>query len=179
MRNSPPLTFHSLRTKAVQISLAGLALLSHSAMADVYDEVERLIRNGQLERAAQISAGHLKQRPQDPQMRLLESRILEARGQAAEAIAQLESMALEFPELPEPHNNLAVLYARSGRIQEALESLNRALLARPDYAVALENQGDLHLLLALQSYQQASRTASATASAARKAQTIAPMLQQR
>jgi Flp pilus assembly protein TadD len=173
MRTSPPLNFRFTCTFVV---LCGLLALVGPVRADVYDDVERLIRNGQLDRASQTSAEHLKKSPQDPQMRLLSSRILDAQGQSNEALTLLESLTLEFPELPEPHNNLAVLYARAGRVQDALESLNKALLARPDYAVALENLGDLHLSLALQAYQRAGQSPSAPASASRKADTLTPLL---
>ena len=173
MRTSPPLNLRLICTSMVLCALLGLG---GTVRADVYDDVERLIRNGQLDRANQTSAEHLKKSPQDPQMRLLSSRILDAQGQSNEALALLESMTLEFPELPEPHNNLAVLYARAGRVQDALESLNKALLARPDYVVALENLGDLHLNLALQAYQRASQSPAASTSALRKADTLAPLL---
>ncbi len=176
MRTFPPLIFRSIRTSVVPIVLASLGGLCLPAWADVYDDVERLIRNSQLERAQEISASHLKKSPQDPQMRLLGSRIQEAQGKVDEAVGTLQSLTLEFPELPEPHNNLAVLYARQGRTQEALESLNKALQARPDYGVALENLGDLHLSLALQAYQRASHAPAATAAVTRKAETIAPLL---
>ena len=109
-------------------------------------------------------------------MRLLKSRILDSQSQSSAAQELLESLTLEFPELPEPHNNLAVLYARQGRVQDALDSLNKALLARPDYAVALENLGDLHLSQALQAYQRAGRAPAAPASPVRKSEAIAPML---
>ncbi len=173
MRTFPPLNF---RLTCTFVVLCGLLALVGPVRADVYDDVERLIRNGQLDRASQTSAEHLKKSPQDPQMRLLGSRILDAQGKGDEAIAWLESLTLEFPELPEPHNNLAVLYARAGRVQDALESLNKALLARPDYAVALENLGDLHLSLALQAYQRAGQSPSAPASASRKADILTPLL---
>ncbi len=173
MRTSPPLNFRFTCTFVV---LCGFLALVGPVRADVYDDVERLIRNGQLDRASQTSAEHLKKSPQDPQMRLLSSRILDAQGKSNEALTLLESLTLEFPELPEPHNNLAVLYARAGRVQYALESLNKALLARPDYAVALENLGDLHLSLALQAYQRAGQSPSAPASASRKADILTPLL---
>jgi len=180
MRTSPLLIFCLVRRLALHpvlaLLLALLGGLFSPALADVYDDVERMIRNGQLERASQLSAEHLKKSPQDPQMRLLGSRIQDALGKISDAMGTLESLTLEFPELPEPHNNLAVLYARQGRTQEALESLNKALLARPDYAVALENLGDLHLSLALQAYQRASRSPATPTSAGRKADAITPLL---
>ena len=176
MRTFPLLTFRIDRTISVQLLLAILALWCASAQADAYDDVERLLRNGQIERASQLSAAHLQKSPQDPQMRLLNSRILDAQGRSSDAIEWLESLTLEFPELPEPHNNLAALYARQGRIQEALESLNKALQSRPDYAVALENLGDLHLMQALQAYRRAGQVPAAPPSVLRKADTIAPLL---
>ena len=176
MRTFSPISFRSACTLSVQLTVAALGLCCTLARADVYDDVERLVRNGQLERASQLSTAHLEKSPQDPQMRLLKSRILDAQGQTAAAQDVLESLTLEYPELPEPHNNLAVLYARQGRTQDALDSLNKALQARPDYAVALENLGDLHLSQALQAYRRAGRAAVAPASALRKANAIAPLL---
>lgn len=177
MRTFPPLFFRSICTSLVQISLVSLAWLGTYAHADVYDDVERLIRNGQFERATQLADTRLQSTPQDPQMRLLRSRLLDAQGKAEEAVALLESLTQEFPELPEPHNNLAVLYARQGRVQEAIDSLNKALLARPDYTVALENLGDLHLDLALQAYRKAATSPNPPASLQRKSEAIAPLLQ--
>lgn len=176
MRTFPPLNFCSIRITMVQALLAGMVVLSTPVRADTYDDVERLIRNGQLDRANQISSTFLQASPQDPQMRLLKSRILVAQGQSDEALELLQSLTRDFPELPEPHNNLAVLFARLGRTQEALESLDKALLARPDYAVALENLGDLHLSLALQAYRRAGQAPTPPASATSKADAIAPLL---
>ena len=165
-----------LRCRAVNIVFICLCLLGVHAHADVYDDVERMIRNGQYEKARQASQQHLDKTPQDPQMRLLSSRILDSQGNTDEATAVLESLTQEFPELPEPHNNLAVLYARQGRALEALASLNKAIAARPDYTVAQENVGDLYLSLALQAYQRARQTPAPSTSAARKAQALEPLL---
>ena len=177
MRTFPPLFFRSICTSLVQFTVISMAWLAPLAWADVYDDVERLIRNGQYERASEQSDARLKTAPNDPQMRLLSSRILDAQGKTDEAQGVLESLTLAFPELPEPHNNLAVLYARQGRTTEAMASLNKALLARPDYTVALENLGDLHLGLALQAYQRAAAVPEAPAQIQRKATAIAPLLQ--
>ncbi len=165
-------------SRAASVLMLGLCLQGLAAHADVYDEVERMIRNGQFEKASQASRQHLNKTPQDPQMRLLSSRVLDAQGKTEEATAILESLTLEFPELPEPHNNLAVLYARQGRTQDALISLNKAVAARPDYTVALENLGDLYLGMAMQAYQRARQTAAPSASAARKAEALEPLLKQ-
>ena len=155
----------------ISLTLSGLG-----AQADVYDDVERMIRNGQLARAGELSSGHLQKVPNDPQMRLLSSRLQDAQGKTDEATATLESLTQEFPELPEPHNNLAVLYARQGRLQDALGSLHKALAARPDYTVALENLGDLYASMALQAYQQARQTPAPSTRAAGKADALTHLL---
>jgi Flp pilus assembly protein TadD len=165
-----------LRRQPAQALLLSLSLIALGAQADVYDDVERMVRNGQLDQATQRSAEHLQKSPQDPQMRLLSSRILDARGRTDEAVSVLESLTRDYPELPEPHNNLAVQYARLGRTQEALSSLQRAIQARPDYAVALENLGDLYVGLALQAYEQAHKAPTSSVSAGRKAETLSPVL---
>jgi tetratricopeptide (TPR) repeat protein len=67
----------------------------------------------------------------------------------------VRALTLSFPELPEPHNNLAALLARENRHEEALASLLAAIRARPDYALAIENLGDLYLALAARAYGQA------------------------
>lgn len=158
------------------LALAWLLSLSLFAHADLYDDVERLLRNQQFDKAQQAITQRLQQAPQDPQMRLLASRLQDARGQTEKALDELEALTREFPELPEPHNNLAVIYARQGRLQEALASLQRAVQARPDYAVALENLGDLYLGLALHAYEQARQSPNPPPSAARKAEALAPWL---
>lgn len=172
----PSMSFGVFRTFCLPMLLCGLSALPLAAQADAYDDVERQLRNGQLDRAEQLSAQHLQAHPQDPQMRLLLSRILDARGQTDRARDALLALTLEFPELPEPHNNLAVLYAREGRVSEAIDSLHRALQSRPDYTQALENLGDMHLNLAHQAFVRAGKSLTPSASASRKAQALTPLL---
>ena len=134
-----------------------LLLFCASAQADVYQDVNRLIVGEQWSKAQSQAQEHLKTRPTDPQMRLLLSRIQDGQGQTAEAMATLQGLTQSYPELPEPHNNLAALLARQNRYAEALEALQAAVRARPDYGTALENLGDVYMALAIQAYQNASR----------------------
>ena len=64
-------------------------------------------------------------------------------------------MTEEFPELPEPYNNLAALYAARGDFEKARAALDGALRANPGFAVAHENLGDVYAQLARLSYQRA------------------------
>ena len=132
-----------------------LMALSTGARADLYSDVNRLIQSGQLEKALQEVDQRLKTAPTDPQMRLLLSRIQDAQGQTQAAMDTLQGLTQSFPELAEPHNNLAALLARENRHADALISLQAAIKARPDYAIALENMGDVYAALASQSYGKA------------------------
>jgi tetratricopeptide (TPR) repeat protein len=58
----------------------------------------------------------------------------------------------DYPELPEPYNNLAVLYAGQGDLDKARIALEMAIRTNPSYAAAHENLGDVLLQLASQSY---------------------------
>ena len=135
--------------------LTGIALISCAALADVYSEVNEKINASQWTAAKALIDRQLQKQPTDPQIRLLQSQMQVAQGQTSPAIATLQALTQEFPELPEPYNNLAVLYAGQQRYEEALSALQLAVRARPDYSLALENLGDVHIALARQSYLQA------------------------
>ncbi len=142
----------------LSFALTCLLLLSGAAaQADVYQDVNRLIGAQQWPQAQAQAQEHLKSRPTDPQMRLLLSRIQDGQGQTAAAMETLQALTQSFPELPEPHNNLAALLARQNRYAEALAQLQDAVRARPDYGTALENLGDVYIALAIEAYQNASK----------------------
>ena len=128
---------------------------SLGALADVYTDVNALVQIGQWTQAQALADARLKTAPTDPQMRLLQSHIQTGLGQNQAAMDTLRTLTQSFPELPEPHNNLAALLVRENRHDEALVALQAALRARPDYALALENLGDLHLALAAQAFARA------------------------
>jgi tetratricopeptide (TPR) repeat protein len=132
-----------------------LLTLSSGARADIYTEVNALVQSSQWQPALALAESRLKTTPTDPQMRLLLSHIQTGLGQTQAAMDTLRALTLSFPELPEPHNNLAALLARANRHDEALVSLQAAIQARPDYVLALENMGDLYVALAARAYGQA------------------------
>ena len=134
---------------------SALMVFSAGARADLYSDVNRLIQGGQWDKAQKEVDARLKTAPTDPQMRLLLSRIQDAQGQTQAAMETLLGLTQSFPELPEPHNNLAVLLVRENRHAEALTALQAAVQARPDYAIALENLGDVYAALASQAYAKA------------------------
>lgn len=134
---------------------AWVALSSSAALADVYSEVNDKINSSQWAAAQSLIDRQLQKQPADPQIRLMQSQMQTALGQTAQAIETLTALTQEFPELPEPYNNLAVVLAGQERFDEALTALTLAVRARPDYGLALENLGDVHIALAQQAYRKA------------------------
>ena len=76
-------------------------------------------------------------------------------GRPDDAVATLTALAADFPELPEVHNNLAVIYAARGGLELAKAELELAIAASPDYAPAVENLGDVYARLAARQYERA------------------------
>lgn len=62
-------------------------------------------------------------------------------GQAADAVATFTKLTEDYPELPEPYNNLAVLYANQNQLDKARTALEMAIRTNPSYATAHENPG--------------------------------------
>ena len=75
----------------------------------------------------------------DVQLMFQHARVLAALGRTDQAAAIYKDMTQRFPELPEPWNNLATLYARQGKLDQAGAALRTALQVDPDYADAQAN----------------------------------------
>ncbi len=120
-----------------------------------YRKVEQLINSKRWAAALSSANTYLQGNPRDPQMRLLKSRILHAQDKPTEALQLLQELTQEYPEIPEPHNNLAVLQAQAGNVEEARLSLETALRLKPNYSVAQENLGDIYVRMARNAYTHA------------------------
>ncbi len=77
-------------------------------------------------------------------------------GATDKAIAVFRDLTEDYPDLPGPYNNLAVLYASRGRYDDARQVLEKAIELQPDLDTAHENLGDIHVKLAVSAYQRAS-----------------------
>jgi Flp pilus assembly protein TadD len=142
-------------------TLAALIAFAASANAatntDELKNVPQLIREGNLGRAEQIIDRTLAAKPRDAAARFQKSIVLTRRGKTDEAIVLLQELVADYPELPEPYNNLATLYAVQGRYDDARRLLETALANDPNNAIAHENLGDLYLKLADAEYEKAAK----------------------
>ena len=147
------------------LSSLSLSLLSGIAYADDAADAGKLMRSGQTAEALQKVDSALMQRPKDAQLRFLKGLILTEQNKTNEAITIFTKLTDDYPELPEPYNNLAVLYASAGQYDKARASLEMAIRTNPTYGTAHENLGDVYAKLASQAYDKALQLDSGNATA--------------
>ena len=140
---------------ALRWTCAAAALSATLAYADDYSEVSRLMRAGQLTEAMAKADQYLVGKPRDPQMRFIRGVVQTEAGKTNDAIATFTQITQDYPELPEPYNNLAVLYAGQSQFDKARAALEMAIRTNPSYATAHENLGDVYARLASQAYGKA------------------------
>lgn len=139
--------------------------------SQITDRIERMITQGQYDEALRVIAERKAQREAqnamgaDVQLLFLEARALGAAGRHNEAITVYRDMTVQYPELPEPWNNLASEYVRQGKLEMAEQALQTALATNPRYATARLNLGVVQLMLAKQSFDQAARQGASEAAA--------------
>lgn len=147
---------------------SALLLAPMMVRADDMQDASRLLRQGQQAQALEKINQFLSSKPRDPQGRFLKGLILAEQNKATEAIEVFTKLTQDYPELPEPYNNLAVLYAAQGQYEKARQSLELSIRTHPSYATAYENLGDVYTKLASQAYDKALQLDSSNTSAQTK-----------
>jgi Flp pilus assembly protein TadD len=122
-----------------------------------HDAAQAALKAGNPQQALEIADTALKTFPHDAQLRFIRAVSLNTLNRLPEAETAFAELTQEFPELPEPYNNLAVVRAAQGKLDQARVALEDAIRAVPDYPVAHENLGDIHAQLAARSYRNAQR----------------------
>ncbi len=128
---------------------------SRKAYSQGIKEAKDLIAAKQYVAAAARVDKLLEERPREAQARFLKGVVQTERGETDPAIATFRALTQDYPELPEPYNNLAVLYAKKGEYDSARAALESALSAAPDWSIAHENLGDIYARLAAAQYDRA------------------------
>jgi tetratricopeptide (TPR) repeat protein len=124
-----------------------------SRAADPYLEVQRLIRAGDPAAALARLESVTPEQAREPRWRFARGVVLAELGRVQEAVVAYTALTQEFPELAEPYNNLAVLRAAQGQLDEARVALEAALRADPAHREARENLGDLYVRLAVRLWE--------------------------
>ncbi|WP_293640444.1 tetratricopeptide repeat protein [Polaromonas sp.] len=140
---------------ALRMLMLAATLSVSTVYADDYADVSRLVRASQYPEALAKAEQYLASKPRDPQMRFLKGVIQTETGKTSDAIATFTQITGDYPELPEPYNNLAVLYAGQSQFDKARAALEMAIRTNPSYATAHENLGDVYARLASRAYSKA------------------------
>ncbi|MDR0528521.1 MAG: tetratricopeptide repeat protein [Zoogloeaceae bacterium] len=154
-----------MRSLAALLCFSGVFSLSSPVLAETLPEIQQILRQGQYAQALEKINAYLIDRPKDAQGRFLKGLALTELKRGSEAILVFTQLSEDYPELPEPYNNLAVLYAQQKQYDRARAALEMAIRTHPSYAIAYENLGDVYAKLASQAYDRALQldTSNATA----------------
>ena len=156
--------------------VACVIVASSPVLANEVQEISQQFRKGDLAGALDLANRYLAKNPKDAQARFLKGLILADQGKANDAIAVFTALTEDYPELPEPHNTLAVLYASQSKYEAAKNALEMAIRSHPGYATAHENLGDLYAKMASLAYEKALALDSKNAAAQTKLALIQDMI---
>jgi Flp pilus assembly protein TadD len=148
----------SLRLRFAHAAVTGLLLLSCSAWvqanSEANSEVNALLTQGDFSAALARVDKALSANPRDASLRFVRGVVLMDMQRSSEAMAVFEALSQDFPELPDPFNNMALLHVRAQRLDAARLSLETALRNDPQHRTARANLGLVHLMLAAKMWEQ-------------------------
>lgn len=132
-----------------------------SAMAadPVYD-INQLVKKGKSEQALEQINAYLGAQSKNAwgrnitQMRFLKGVLLAEQKRNPEAIQVFIKLTQDYPDLPEPYNNLAAVFATQGQFEKARDVLERGLRTDPAYAAAYRNLNNVYAQLASRAYDR-------------------------
>lgn len=145
------MTFYKI---IISICLSILCVAGSYAQSS-YDEIQLLINQGQFKKALNLTEDELASNKSDIKLQFMKGLILTRLDQFSEAEQVFIRLTTDNPDLPEPFNNLAVVYAAQGKYVEAEAALKNAINTHPSYATAHENLGDIYAKMASRAYNQA------------------------
>lgn len=147
--------------------------------------IDRLIVENQWRDALKHIAQALKHNPQNVQLKFKRAVIYSRMGDNPTAKRYFNELIRFYPEIVEPYNNLAAIYASEGNLVKARELLLQAVTINPNFSMGYENLGDLALqgknpdtAQALQYYEKAASLAPDNKVLARKLKAFKKYLDQ-
>ncbi len=141
--------------KAASGLVIGISFFAGAAQADSLGEVSQLVREQRYPQALKAVEFYLATHSQDARAKFIKGVILVRQERRMEAIDIFSELTQKHPELPEPYNNLAVLYAEQGQYEKARQALDMAMKTHPSYSVAYENLSGVYAKMASDAYDKA------------------------
>jgi tetratricopeptide (TPR) repeat protein len=118
-------------------------------------DVEKLVKARKYPEAIDLINTQFKKTPRNVQLLFVKARLQIELRDFASAKKTLMEITQQFPELPEPYNNLAAISAHQGQWIEARDYLELALKLRPSYSTAAANLGEVYIRLGAKAYEDA------------------------
>jgi Tfp pilus assembly protein PilF len=136
-----------------------LVLCTATARANWVLDLQTLLAKGDTAAALAAADAALARTPKDAQARFMHAVVMMEMQRNNDAMAAFTQLTQEYPELPEPFNNIALLHVRAGQLEPARQALETALRNDPSHRVARLNLGEVHLMLAVQAWDRAAAIA--------------------
>ena len=136
-------------------TLLSIVCVINSSAEITYDKIQLLIENDKHKEALNLTEDYLSRNKSDIKFQFLKGLILARLNRYNDAEKIFYKMAEENPNLPEPLNNLAVIYSIQGEYSKAQEILKKALESNRNYETVYHNLSDLYAKVASRAYNQA------------------------
>ena len=140
-----------------------------------YAQAQSMAENGNPRGALRQLESRLATNPQDSRAAYLKGLVLMQLGRGEEAERWYKMMQANFPDLPQPGNALAVIYAGRGDLPAAELALRDVLLKHPEHNSARVNLARLYVQMAQAEYEKALKATPDNAMIARKLEALKAM----
>jgi tetratricopeptide (TPR) repeat protein len=117
--------------------------------------MQQLIVQKQYAKAVQAGEQILRQTPNHANTQFLTAYAHQMTGETDKAIKMYEALIRDNPELPEPRNNLAMIYLENGDYDQASQLLVSAINTNINYAIAYANLSQVYKGIASEAYRRA------------------------
>ena len=124
-------------------------------LSTTIQQLETELNQRKFSRAAKTGLAMLRQQPQNIQTQFLTAVAFQHNNQPGIAERYYLQLIQSNPELPEPRNNLAMIYIDHGKYDQAIDLLITSLKTHPAYATAWQNLNLLYQGLASEAYRKA------------------------
>ena len=132
-----------------------LCWLLASPVVFAADSMQQLIVQKQYAKAIHSGEQTLRQTPNDSNTRFLTAYAYQMTGKSDRAIKMYEDLIRDEPQLPEPRNNLAMIFLEQGDYDRASLLLVSAINTRINYAIAYNNLSQVYKGIASEAYRRA------------------------
>ncbi len=141
--------------------------------ADSLANLQLLVDRNDYASAVKTGERMLGQQPQQFGIMFLTAYAYQMNAQQDKAVELYERMIHENPDLPEPRNNLAMIYLARGDYDYASQLLVEAINTHPSYATAYQNLNLIYKSIASEAYRRAVSESSKPANYAQSIQLAA------